>query len=115
MKIPAYVSLAAAIATAAAADFPADTVLLARKRVAHPPSQAVETEIDYSYSRDGQDWLHETATWSDPRSGSEVRITDREGRYRGGSRLRPGNAPITYEAVYGPEGRMDRRVARMGE
>lgn len=107
--------LVAGAAFAASADFPADTLLPSRRVESSTELGFLVEETRYAYARDARGWLYETRTlnYSDTTwKRVDVLITDREGRYRGGSRLQTGDSLVTFEAVYGPEGRMDRRIVR---
>lgn len=95
---------------AAGADFPSDTLL---------PVSFVEDFADsgfdydsgsFTYARDERDWLHETLVITE-KSGylqTIVTITDREGKYRGGS-LQKRDAPaIVFTGYHDAEGRLSR-------
>lgn len=97
------------------ADFPSDTLLPLRRVETRVSTGAVEEEIRYDYARDSRDWLYETKSWTYagvPHTRVDVTITDREGRYRGGSRKRSSDPLFTFEPVYGPEGRIDSLIIR---
>lgn len=106
------VAVLAVAGAGAAADFPSDTLL---------PVNWVQTFVEpgfdsdsasFTYARDARDWLHETRVITE-KSGylsTTVSITDREGRYRGGSFQKRTDPLITITAQHDSAGRLSRNV-----
>lgn len=96
----------------AAADFPADTLLPVTWVQSFVEPGFDSDSASFTYARDARDWLHETRVVTE-KSGylnTTVTITDREGRYRGGSYQERSKPAFTFTGHHDSAGRLFRVV-----